>query len=239
VAHRLPAHVKLVSLVSFVLIVVATPRERILAFIIYAILLTAVAAVSRVPAGFIVRRMVVEVPFVVFAVLMPFVATGERVSVLGLWVSQDGLWSGWNLLAKGTLGVVAAIMLAATTDARALLVGLQRLRLPAQLVEIMSFMVRYGDVIGGEMHRMRVARESRAFDGRHLGHLRVVAKGSGALFIRSYERGERVYLAMRSRGYNGEIPMLDASPAGRMAWLKGAALPLAAAAVLAAGWVLA
>src|SRR5918994_1013110 len=186
VVHRLPAHVKIVSLVAFVLIVVAAPPDRFWAFPVYAALLALVAVLARIPATFIVRRMVVEIPFVVFALLMPVVSTGERSDVLGISLSDDGLLAGWNILAKGTLGVVASILLAATTDARALLVGLQRLRLPNRLVEIAAFMVRYGDVVAGEMQRMRGARESRAFEARHMGHLRGVAQGAARA-----ERGEK------------------------------------------------
>ncbi len=187
--HRLPAHVKLLALLAFVLIVVATPREAFWAFGVYALLLVGVAVIARVPAGFVLRRMVVEIPFVVFAVLLPFIATGPDVDVLGLSLSQEGLLAGWNILAKGTLGVVASILLAATTDARALLLALQRLRVPSVLVEITSFMVRYGDVITGEMRRMKIARESRGFEPTTRKALGVVATSAGALFIRSYERG--------------------------------------------------
>jgi cobalt/nickel transport system permease protein len=235
VVHRLPAHVKLVSLVAFVLVVVATPAWHYWAFVAYAGLLAGVAAAARIPPRFVMRRMVVEIPFVAFAVLMPIVGTGERVDVLGLALSEAGLLSAWNLLSKGTLGVVASILLAATTDARDLLVGLQRLRLPSRLIEIAAFMVRYLDVVAGEMQRMRVARESRAFDARHLGHLRVVARGAGALFVRTYERGERVHLAMLSRGYTGSMPLVDTQRVSAAAWALGCLLPAAAAAVAWAG----
>jgi cobalt/nickel transport system permease protein len=235
VVHRLPAHVKLVSLLAFVLIVVATPARQYWAFGVYAGLLAAVAVVAGIPGRFVLRRMVVEIPFLVFALLLPVVSTGERVDVFSVSLSEAGLLSAWSLLAKGTLGVVASILLAATTDARDLLVGLQRLRLPAPMVEIASFMVRYLDVVAGEMHRMRVARESRAFEARHLGHLRVVAQGAGALFVRTYERGERVHLAMLSRGYSGTMPVADRSPAGVAAWALGCLLPAAAIAIALGG----
>jgi cobalt/nickel transport system permease protein len=231
VVHQLPAHVKLVSLLAFVLVVVATPAEAYWAFLGYAGLLVGVAAAAAVPVRFIVRRMVVEIPFVAFALLMPLVSTGQRVDILGLELSEAGLLSAWNLLAKGSLGVVASILLAATTDARDLLVGLRRLRLPSRLVEIAAFMVRYLDVVAAEMQRMRVARESRAFEARHLGHLRVVGQGAGALFVRTYERGERVHLAMLARGYAGSMPLIDAPRTGAASWAVGSLLPLAAAAI--------
>ncbi|HEU4540042.1 MAG TPA: cobalt ECF transporter T component CbiQ [Jiangellaceae bacterium] len=236
--HHLPAHAKLLALVGFMLVVVATPRERFLAFAGYATLLVLVAVVAAVPFRFIVTRMVVEVPFVVFALLLPVISTGPRIDVFGLSLSGDGVLAGWNILAKGTLGVVAAILLAATTDARALLIGLQRLRLPTRLVEIAAFMVRYADVVVSDMQRMRIARESRGFEGRHFGHLRVVAQSAGALFIRSYERGERVHLAMLSRGYAGAMPLVDHVPVSKAAWATVAALPLGAAALaVASGWL--
>ncbi len=235
--HRLPAHCKLVALLAFVVTVVATPREQWWAFLVYGALLVAVIAAAGLPPLTVVRRMVVEVPFVVFAVLLPFVAQGPQVTVMGLQLSEAGLLGGWNVLAKGTLGVVASIVLAATTPARDLLVGLARLRLPGQLVQILSFMIRYLAVVGDDLHRMRIARESRGFEARHLGHAKVVARGAGALFIRTYERGERVHLAMLSRGYTGSMPVRGSVAAGRGDWAAAALLPVAAVCVASLAWL--
>ena len=207
--HRAPAHLKVLALIGFMLLVVATPGDWLPAFAGYLAVLVAVVAVSRVPATYLLRRMVVEVPFVVFALLMPFIATGPRVDVLGVAVSQPGLAAAWALLVKGTLGVLASLTLAATTEPRDLLAGLERLRVPNLLVQIMGFMVRYLDVVTDEMRRMRVARESRGFTARDVRHWPVIARSAGALFIRSYERGERVHLAMLSRGYTGTMPRLQ------------------------------
>ena len=202
--HRAPAHLKVLALLGFALVVVATPREWIPVFGVYLLLLGAVIVVAGVPFGYLGKRMVVEVPFVVFALLMPFIATGPRVDVLGLSLSESGLWSGWALLVKASLGVLASLTLAATTEPQHLLRGLERLRLPAQMVQIMSFMIRYLDVVTEEMARMRVALLSRGYDPRSPRHWPVLAQSAGALFIRSYERGERVHLAMVSRGHSSD-----------------------------------
>jgi cobalt/nickel transport system permease protein len=204
--HRAPAHLKVLALLGFVVLVVATPRDWYAAFGVYLLAVLAVVGLSRVPPMYLLRRAVVEVPFLAFALLLPFVAQGPRTEVLGLTVSQHGLEAAWGLLAKGTLGVLASLTLAATTEPQALLAGLERLRLPQQLVQIMAFMVRYLDVVTGEMQRMRIARESRGFTARDPRHWPVLARSAGALFIRSYERGERVHLAMLSRGYTGRMP---------------------------------
>jgi cobalt/nickel transport system permease protein len=204
--HRVPAHLKILTLLAFMIVVVATPRDWYAAFAVYLLAIGIVIGVSRVPPTYLLKRTVVEIPFVFFAVLLPFVATGPQTEVLGVSVSQHGLEAGIALLVKGTLGVLASLTLAATTEPTDLLLGLERLRLPQQLVQIMAFMVRYLDVVTGEMQRMKVARESRGFTARNPRHWPVLARSAGALFIRSYERGERVHLAMLSRGYTGKMP---------------------------------
>ncbi|WP_405830471.1 cobalt ECF transporter T component CbiQ [Streptomyces sp. NBC_00105] len=236
--HDLPPHCKLAATFGFVVVVVSTPREAVWAFGLYAVLIAAAAAVARIPAGFLLRRLLIEVPFVAFAVLMPFVAEGEQVEVLGMSLSVSGLWGAWNVLAKGTLGVAASVLLASTTELRALLLGLQRLKLPPLLVQIASFMIRYGDVISDELRRMSIARRSRGFEARGIRHWGVLAKTAGALFIRSYERGERVYLAMVSRGYAGSMPVIDEVVATRTQWAYAAILPVTALAVCLMGWTL-
>ena len=241
VVHRLAPHVKLVAVLAFALVVVATPVHAAwapAAYAGYAVLVLAAAAAARVPAGRLARGLVVEAPFVVFALLLPLVARGPRVEVLGLSLSESGLTAAVALLAKATLSVLAATVLAATTEPRELVRGLQRLRLPAVLVQILAFMVRYADVVAGELRRMRVARESRGFRSRGPGALRVVATSAGALFVRSYERGERVHLAMLSRGYSGRLVAGPDAAVPVQAWLTALALPLAAGGVLAAGMLL-
>jgi cobalt/nickel transport system permease protein len=235
--HRVPAQVKLVALFVFVLAVVSTPAAIFWAFGLYAVMLVAAVGVARLPATVVSRRLAVETPFMVFALLLPFVATGPQVDVLGLHLSQSGVLGAWNVLAKGTLGVIAAILLSATTAPRDLLAGLERLRLPATLVAILSFMVRYLSVVSDDLHRMRVARDSRGYTGGRVGHLKAVAGGVGALFVRSFERGERVHLAMRSRGYTGRMPLLSVSGATRVQWLEGLTISFAAVAIAVAARV--
>ncbi|MFD7611057.1 cobalt ECF transporter T component CbiQ [Streptomyces sp. NPDC059828] len=236
--HRLPPHCKIAAALGFVIVVVSTPREAVWAFGLYAVLLGAVTAVARIPVGLVLRRLLVEVPFVAFALLMPFVVPGERTELLGIPLSVPGLWGAWNVLAKATLGVATSVLLASTTELRSLLLGLQRLKLPPLMVQIASFMIRYGDVITDEMRRMSIARRSRGFEARGVSHWGVLAKSAGALFIRSYERGERVHLAMLSRGYRGTMPVIDEVAGSRAQWAYAAALPCAALAVCLLGWTL-
>ncbi|WFE34053.1 cobalt ECF transporter T component CbiQ [Micromonospora sp. WMMD975] len=238
--HRLPPEVKITAMVLFTVAVVATPREAYWAFGGYALLVVAVAALARVGPRWLLGRALIELPFVLFAFALPVLGAGERVEVAGLSLSVDGLHGAFNILAKGTLGVLASLLLAATTTTRDLILGLDRLRCPQILTQIATFMLRYLEVLVGEARRMRVARVSRGDDPRFLWQLRGFAAGVGALFLRAFERGERVYLAMVSRGYTGRMPAVwqgaGAATAGQ--WAVAATVPVIAASIAAAALVL-
>lgn len=236
--HRLPAHVKVVSLLLFVLVVISTPGGRRWTFAGYAFLLVAVAVAAHVPLATVARRMTVEIPFVFFAVLMPFVAGGPTVELWSVELSRQGLEAAFAILVKATLGVIGSILLAATTSAHELLLGLQRLRTPDLIVQIAGFMIRYGEVVSGEMQRMAVARASRCFDATGPRHWKVLGQSAGALFIRAYERGERVHLAMLARGFQGRMPYTTADVVEPGQWLGALALPAGALVVLAVSWMM-
>lgn len=230
--HRLPAEVKIVAAFLGVVCVVITPREAFAVFGGYLLVLGAVWACARIPLGWIARRSLIEAPFVVLAVLLPFTGGAPSVEWLGVSLSEPGLLAAWNILVKGTLGVLTSLTLAATTPLRDLLLGLQRLRAPSLVVTIATLMLRYVDVIAGEARRMRLARIARGHDPRFLWQVGATARGVGALFVRSYERGERVHLAMLSRGWAGEMPRLSDAVTSRRDWLTGLA-PVAVTAALA------
>ncbi|MGH9258588.1 MAG: cobalt ECF transporter T component CbiQ, partial [Acidimicrobiales bacterium] len=165
-AHRLAPECKVLAAVAFVFAVVATPREAFWAFGLHAVIVVVVALAARVSPLRLATRLVIELPFVAFALFLPFVGRGERVDLWGLSLSVPGLWGAWNILVKGSLSVAATSLLAATTTVPELLRGLERLRMPKVIVAIASFMIRYGDVIADDMRRMKIARQSRGHDPR-------------------------------------------------------------------------
>ncbi len=234
VLHRMPAHAKLVGLVAFVLSVVSVPPGEWVALAALAVVAVAVLLSTRVPVRYLLARLAVELPFVLFALLLPFVAVGPQVSLGPITVSRTGIDAAVALLLKGTCGVVAAVAFAVTTRPRDLVRALQHLRVPDTLVTIAGFMVRYVDVVGDQLRRMRVARDSRGFTARSVRAWPALAASTGALFIRSYERGERVHLAMVSRGWSGRMPVTAPLAASPAQWALALA-PAAAAAAMAMG----
>lgn len=225
-AHRLPSHVKVAALLVFLVGVVSTPREAFWAFGLHAVLLASAAVLAGMTARFMLTRMAVEIPFVLFAAFLPFVGPDPQVEVLGISLSQEGLWGAWSILARATLGTGAAVLLAATTEVPEILAGLSRLKVPAVLVAIAGFMVRYLDVLADELGRMRTAAAVRGFRQRGRGALRALASVAGSLFIRAFERGERIHAAMVVRGYRGVMPQPFATPALPAEWSRGLVLPL-------------
>jgi cobalt/nickel transport system permease protein len=217
-----------VALLVFVLAVVAIPREALWAHALAGSLLLGVTLLAELPAGFVARRMIVEIPILVFALLLPFFGRGERVEILGLALSVEGLWGAWTILAKATLGVVASIVVSATSTVPDLIRGLDRLHVPRVLTTIAGFMVRYLDIVAGEFSRRRVAMASRGYEPRWVWQGGPLAQSAGSLFVRSFERGERIHQSMVARGFTGRIPVYGDEPATPGQWLIGLAVPLVA-----------
>jgi cobalt/nickel transport system permease protein len=224
VIHRLPPETKIFGLFAFALVVAVTPRREVLVFAVAAIVAGVVIGVAGIPAATVLVRLSSVVPFVLFAVFIPFIADGEQIVVFGVSLSTDGLWSTFNIVAKALLCTGASIVVSATTPIPDVVRGLGRLRLPAVMVSIIAFMFRYLEVIADELHRMRRSMTARCHDPRWLWQARPIASSAGSLFVRSYERGERVHLAMLSRGFTGHMPALDERHASTRDWVM-ASLP--------------
>jgi cobalt/nickel transport system permease protein len=224
--HRLAPEVKIAATFLFVVGVAITPREAIWAFAVDAAVLLVLLAVAGYGVRQVLARTTAVLPFIAFAFFIPFIASGEQTDVLWFSVSIDGLWATWNILAKALLGFGASLVLAGTTPIPEVIRGLGRLRVPPVVVSILSFMFRYLDLIVEEMSRMRTAMVARAHDPRWLWQAKPIASASGALFVRSYERGERVHAAMLARGFNGTIPQLDHRVATSGEWVLSMLVPL-------------
>lgn len=224
VVHHMAPQAKLAGLAAFVAVVAVIPRQRLPVFATAAVVVALVVALARLSPRTVAVRLAAVVPFVAFALFVPFLGTGERTEVLWFSVSVDGLWAMWNVLAKALLGATAAIVVAATTPIPDVVLGLTRLRIPRVLVGIVAFAFRYLDLVADQLWRMSRAMIARGHDPRWLWQARPIASSVGVLFVRTYERGERVHQAMVSRGYRGTMPELEPAGApGPPSWI--AAVP--------------
>ena len=145
--HELAPETKILSVFLFILVVVATPIQNFLAYCFYALLVLSLSRLAQIPFRTLYFRSLIEIPFVFFALLMPFFGSGERIEWFGLQLYREGIWAGAAIVAKGTIGVMMGILLSTTTTAREILEGLERLRIPSPILGIASFMIRYVNVV--------------------------------------------------------------------------------------------
>jgi cobalt/nickel transport system permease protein len=226
--HRLDPRAKLIGFAGITVVAVSTPLSAWPAYVACGLALFAVAALARVGPATIWSRARIVLPLVLFvAVFLPFVRRGGAMIELGpLTVSEAGLATFATVSAKAVLGTVSAVLLGATTSFPDVLHALERLRAPRLLVLIAAFMYRYLFVIVDEVRRMRAALAARGYRPRHALQAGAIGRVATALFLRTYERGERVHLAMLARGWQSRMPRLDVLVLGRADILFLAALAL-------------
>lgn len=185
-------------------------------------------------------RTLATLPFLVAALAIPFTTPGPvlwTMPPLGWTISSSGLELFGTVIVRFLLAVQATVTLASVTPAPELFQALGRIGVPAALVAIISLMYRYLSVLGDDASRMlraRAARSARPLGGRRpslLWQTRVTGSMIGSLFVRAVDRGDRLHMAMRSRGFDGTIRTLKSSSLNRLDW--GA---LSVAAVLT-GWL--
>ena len=217
--HRLEARAKLLTTLALIFAATLTPTGRWEVLGGLAVILAAAVALGGLSPLLVLRRSVLALPFVLAAIPLLFTREGHSLFSVPIlawrWTATDaGLEAVLTILLKSWLSVSAAVVLTATTPAADLLRALRGLHVPRVIVATVSFMDRYNVVLGEEAQRLMRARQCRsAVVGRDSGgnlrwRARVLGNMVGSLFIRSYERAERIYDAMCARGYNGELKSL-------------------------------
>jgi cobalt ECF transporter T component CbiQ len=186
--HRLPAGAKLAGALALVLCIVVFPARVLWLFSIPAVVLLVIAAVSRIPPPFLVRRILFLEPFVLGIAALSLLRPGGGEIFLGI-------------LIKSTLSLFTMVLLANTTPFHALLQVFRAVHVPRIFVTVLALMYRYLFVLIDETERMTRARVSRTFDRGRVRLWRSVASVIVQLFLRSSERAERIFAAMTARGW--------------------------------------
>lgn len=216
--HRLDPRVKLLGALGLIFTASVLPFGAWLPYLLLFAATIFVAQQSKLGVFFALRRSFVALPFALAAITLPFTIPGQPLAQLGqLTVSVEGTTRLVSIVIKSWISVQMAIIMAATTPFPDLLWALRSLRVPSVLVGIISFMYRYLFVLSDEAARMMRAREVRSAEGpspkKSGGSLfwrgKVAGGMIGILMVRAFERSERIYDAMVSRGFQGEIRLLD------------------------------
>jgi len=226
--HNLDSRVKLLFTLAFIVAVNLTPIQAWPAHLAYLLGLIGIGLLARVGMIPFLARSMVALPFVLMAALgTPWVHEGTglmtvRVASYRLVITDAGLLRFAGVLARSWLSVLAAVTLVLTTRFVSVVKAMGGLGVPAVLTSTILLAYRYIHLLIDEALRMMRAREARSAEpeqgvkGRSLlWRARVTGGMIGALFLRTYDRSERIYYAMLARGFCGEIRTLQASPLPR------------------------
>ncbi|HNT25506.1 MAG TPA: cobalt ECF transporter T component CbiQ [Anaerolineales bacterium] len=230
--HAADARIKLVLALAFILTCALAPAGAWPAYILLGVLILVVEMFSELGVGWVLKRSALVLPFVLAALPVIFTLPGEplfRFSI-GSWVlqaSQPGLERFASIVLKSWLSVQAAIVLASSTPFPGLLAAMRAIGLPRLLVAVFGLMWRYLFVLVDEALRLMRARSARSgYDqpGRRTGgslawRASVTGGMAGNLFLRAIERADRIYMAMLSRGYDGEVRSMPMPALRRAHWL--------------------
>jgi len=247
--HALDPRVKVLITVLFILSNAILPDGSWPAFALAWLLLLIANDQSGLGLGFTFKRSAVALPFALVAISAIFSPHGSPLAIWDLGfitlVPTDlGLARFLSILVRSWLSVQAAILLVGTTQFPDLLHALEHLRLPRTLTTIIAFLFRYLFVLTNEVFRILRAREARSAGlpgvkggGSLSWRIKTTGSMAGQLFLRSYERSDRIYQAMISRGYTGHIRTLNPHHLRRADWLTFLFSILLLLIVQFVGWV--
>lgn len=190
--HRLEPRVKVVGAVVFLFTIILTPITCKVYFLFYALAVFFLIHLSKIPPYFIFKRLANIFPFIIIVSVSMLFRRHGYVLFIGC-------------LIKSGLATLLMLLISSTTKFSQLLDALKRLGMPVLFISLFSFMYRYSFLLEDQ-----ILRSMRAYESRSTGKLNNRAKVKifgnilGTIFIRTYERAERVYLAMCARGYANE-----------------------------------
>jgi cobalt/nickel transport system permease protein len=200
--HRLDARLKLIGALAFVALAVAAPIGSWNCLGALGFALALLVGFSGIPPRDLARR------YLTFLVLIGFL--GLLIALNHPARAEHGLAVVVvSILIKNSLAILSMLVLAGVTSFHAILTALRKLGLPRVLVGTLGFMERYRYVLSEELTRMATARRARTFNRRGALSLSLAGGLIGLLFLRAFERAERVHGAMVARGWKGTIQSLD------------------------------
>ena len=213
--HSLAPRTRLLCTLLIVFAIALTPNGRWWTWAIYGLGVLSIVLLSRVTLSVLLKRLIVEFSFVGVVLLGTLFRGGGEVLWSWGWlrITTVGLTVLGSVTLKALLSLLMLNVLTLTNAIPALLNALVALRVPPLLVAILASMYRYISVLIKEFNAMRRAAASRNLSGSNRWQRRVIGNMMGSLFIRTYERGERVHQAMLARGYQG-VPVVQNVPSG-------------------------
>lgn len=205
--HRLDPRAKILTTIVFLVAVVSFDKYEIAALLPFALYPVTLAALGRMPLGYLARRVLAVAPFAVLVGIANPFFDREVALRLGSLEVTGGWVSFTSILVRFCLTISTAFVLIATTSFAGLCFGLQKLGVPRVFTVQLLLLYRYLFVLGEEAVRLVRARALRSFGHRGQG-VRVYGSLVGHMLLRTLDRAQRIHLAMLCRGFTGELRLL-------------------------------
>lgn len=221
VLQRVDPRVKVAGLFGLVVVVAASRQLRVIGCLFtFAVVL---ALLSRVSLGRLSGWVWMPVFFFTGTIAFPaiFVTPGRPVAEFrGLFITIQGLRSASFLLSRAETAATLSALLVLTTPWTWVLKALRTFRCPVVLVAVLGMTYRYIFVIlqtAFEMFESRKSRTVGVLEPRE--RRRLAASAAGVLLSKSLQLSGDVHLAMQSRGFRGEVYVMNDFHAGIADWL--------------------
>jgi cobalt/nickel transport system permease protein len=210
IIHNLDGRIKLIT--TILIIVYAVYTTDFLVLLLLEIYLLILLLFSKVSIGYFTKRVLMILPFGGFiAIFQPFVKPGIILFTLplGLTISYEGIIFGALLLSRLVVCLSAIVLLSSVTPLETIVNSMRKLGFPKEMSMILSMTVRYLFVFFDELDNIRKAQKSRSFNiwnkkTSYFWRIKQIGYTIMMLFLKSFEKGERVYYSMLARGYVGE-----------------------------------
>ncbi len=211
--HSFHPQLKVLLALAIIISISLTPLENYFFYLSLFFLFLLSLILSRVPPVFIFKRSLVVLPFLAVLSLSIFLGQGRGSLNLSSPANNFSLFLVLSLFLKAWLSMLFLSLLASTTPFSRLLKSLEKMGFPPTVLNILSFLYRYLFLFIDQGERMARAFYSRGKASKLSLNLKTFGGLIGVLFLRSYERSERVYQAMLARGYQGEsLPSYPLAP---------------------------
>lgn len=202
--HMLDPRAKVLATLFFVVSVVSCNRYELSILLPFALYPLFLLGAANLPPGFIARKVLLVLPFAfVVGMFNPLIDRETLVTIGNLEIS-GGLISWIAIIVKALLTVSAALILVGITGFPAICRALGQMGMPQAFVVQLMFLYRYIFVLTDEGSRVSRARELRSCGKKGMG-MSAFGSLAGNLLLRTWQRAERIHMAMISRGFSGEF----------------------------------
>lgn len=218
VIHRLQPSVKLLTTLCYLIMVISYGPDQISGLIPYIAYPIILMALGEIPLTPLFQRLIIAMPFALFTGISNLIISREVIfTVMNIGITE-GMISFCSIMLKTILTVMAVLLLMATTSMNDLTYVMAEFRVPSIIIIQIMMTYRYISVLLEEISTMYHAYILRA--PREKG-IKMIDMGPflGQLILRSFDRAERIYSAMKCRGFEGSFSFIKREKITKKSWI--------------------